>query len=848
MKYPIFKGISKGISNIQPRQVVAGKGISNVQGSAAPGIRRCPKSKRQRERANASPIWTLDIPLPATTWRGWILDIPKPLLIGVFIIALFTSFIPPDPVHTPCVPHATPFYGYTFFDADFVDASAAYAPFFLRFGDYYERNYNPELIQKKENCEEWSERFCSKAKWEDVAAVIYESDEYDLARLHEAAADPTRKAPLPFRLEDNNFAYVVAYNGCVEVTRYLTFAKRCEEHVVARGDKWKASQRNIPAMMDLIREGKQRFEDTQSHFVRMRYAYQLVRLAHYAGAWQLTLDLFNELMPQVDRKKKSVLFYWTLGHVAGAMQKLGKYPEAAYRYSLIFRYCPSKRTQAYRSFKIRNDDDWHKALRLCNSDAEKSTLYILRAGGSHTWAVADMEAIYELDPQNPQLELLLVSDVQELEKIYLHTPVTDEKNGRTIGKIKRQAASKHLLDLQKFVRRAIREKQIPEPKTWRAIDGYLELLANDRYAADKTWDRLENDLKDDTQLDKNIFQQLEIWRCVLAVMNLDTTATDTVDHLAYKVRSLKAFDQNPYFEPFLQEWLSSGYAEHNHPGKAMFAAYPPHTIRYNPRLDVIEDLLKLANTNDPVLLEQTMKLDTSPERIKAYFLETKGVYFLGLGEPEAAAAVMRLISPGEQSRMTQFVPFANRFGEKINRDPPRETAINRLQIVEQLIQYEQQAKAAEALHDTTEAKLWLRLGDFWYNTSYFGYEWEVRDFHRDGNNQLRLAQGPVFPLEGAPDGNRENLDLALALEYYEKAYRAAQTQEMKARAAFMAARCQQKMWFCSPECRYRPGSQLVPVLPPEYMIYYDVLIAKHARTKYFDTVVKECKWLEAYAR
>ncbi len=799
----------------------------------------CWRGRQQRKKTSIvqrplSNIQRLKSPL-----KLWVL-----ILFPILISSSFTPFESPG----PCQPHSQPFYGYSFFDADFIDASAAYAPFFLRFGDYYERNYNPNLLQKKGNCEEWSERFCSKAKWEDVAAVIYESDAYDLAQLHEAAGDPTRKTSLPYRLEDNDFAYVVAYNGCVEVTRYLTFAKRCEEHVLARGDKWTAEQRNLPAMMDLIREGKERFYDTQSHFVRLRYAYQIVRLAHYAGAWHMTLDLYNELMPKVDRKKKSVIFYWALGHVAGAMQQLGKYPEAAYRYALIFRNCPSKRTQAYRSFKIRNDDDWQKALRLCHSDEEKSTLYVLRAGGSHTWAVADMEAIHALDPQNPQLELLLVSDVQELEKIYLRSAVTDDKNGRAVGKLKREAAAKHLIDLQKFVRRVIREKQISNPKIWRAVDGYLELLANDRYAAAKTWDRLEFDLKEGTKQDKNIFQQLEIWRCVLAVMNLDTTASDTVDRMAYKVRSLSAFGQNPYFEPFLKEWLSSGYAANNHPGKAMIAAYSPHTIRYNPRLDVLEDLLRLANNSDPILLERTMMIDTNPDRIKAYFLETKGVYFLGRGEPEAAAAVMRLISPLEQARMTQFVPFANRFGEKIDRESPREAALNRLQIVEQLIQFEQQAKAAEALHDTSEAKIWLRLGDFWYNTSYFGYEWEVRDFSRDGRNQLRLAQGPVFPMEGAPDGNRENLDLELAFDYYQQAYRAARNQEMKARAAFMAARCQQKMWFCSPACTYRPGSSLVPVLPQEYMAYYDVLISKHAKTRYFETVVKECKWLAFYAR
>lgn len=768
-------------------------------------------------------------------------------LIWVWPLWLFTSFTPPQPAPAPCMPNTPRFYGYTFIDADFVDASAAYAPFFLRFGDYYERNFHPEIIQKKENCEEWTERFCSKASWESAAEVIYESDAYDLAQLHEATADPTRKTPLPYRLEDNNFAYVVAYNGCVEVTRYLTFAKRCEEHVVSRGDAWNPAQRNISAMMELIREGKERFYDTESHFVRLRYTYQLVRLAHYAGEWQMTVDLYNELMPKVDRKKKSLIFYWTLGHLAGAMQQLGKYPEAAYRYSIIFRYCPSKRTQAYRSFIIRNDDDWEKTLRLCHNDAEKSTLYILRAGNTHTWAVEDMEAIYKLEPQNPQLELLLVSDVQELEKIFLRTNVTDARRGRAIGKIKQAAAINHLLALQKFVRRVIREQKVSNPKIWRAIDGYLELLANDRYAAAKTWDRLENDLERNTQ-DKNTFQQLEIWRCLLAIMNLDTTASDTVDRMSYKVRGLGVFDQNPYFEPFLQEWISAGYAANNRPGKAMIAAYPPHTIRYNPRPEVIEDLLRLANTPNPILLERTMMIDTNPDRIKAYFLETKGVHYLSQGEPEAAAAVLRQISLGEQSRMTQFRPFASRFGEVINREVSNQTPLNRLQIVEAVIQLEQAARAAEALGDSSTSKLWLKMGDFWYNTSYFGYEWEVRDFKRDGFNQTRLAKGPVFPLENAPDGNRENLDLMLAKQYYAKAYDTAYDPEMKAQAAFMLARCQQKEWFCDPACTYRPGNPTIPILPPEYWIFYDMLIQKHAKTVYFQTVVKECKWLAAYAR
>lgn len=768
------------------------------------------------------------------------------LLIAFWAIGS-SAPIPAPQTLGPCVPRSEPFYGYTFIDADLVNIGEAYAPFFLRFGDHFDRNYNAEDVLRRDNCIEWSGRFCNKANWEEVAAVIYEADEFEIAQLHRAAADPTRKTTLPYRLQDNNFAYVIAYNGCVEVTRYLTFAKKCEQHVVAHGDKWTPAKRDVAAMMTLIEEGKQRFYDSESHFVRMRYAYQIIRLAHYAGAWQMTLDLFDELIPKIDRKKKSIVFFWTLGHVAGAMQKLGRYAEAAYRYAIIFRFCPSKRAQALQSFRIRNDEDWLQTLKLCKTDEERIALYIMRAGGSHIWAVADMEAIYQLNPYTPQLELLLVSDVQELEKVFLRSAVTDAKHGHAIGKIKKEAAVQHLLELQKFVRKVVRQNKVPNPKTWRALDGYLELLANDRYAASKTWDRLEKDLKNNEK-DSRLLQQLEIWRCLLDVMNLDTSATETVDKLSYKVRSLNAFKQNPYFEPFLKEWISASYAAHNRPGKAIIAAYPPLAVRYNPKLEVLDDLLLLAEQNDPVLLEKTMMIDTNPERIKAYFLETKGTYFLSRGQLEAAALTLRKISPSEQSRMVQFRPFASHRKEKIYNVNEGDFPRNRLQIVEELLEMEQQAKAFEAMRDSNEAKVWMKLGDFWYNTSYFGYAWSVRDYVRDWHNQLRLAQGPVFPYEGAPHGNWENLDTERALSYYEKAYHAAQSAELKAKAAFMAARCQQKMWLCSPTCNYRPGSKLIPVLPAEYMKYYDLLIGKYSATQYYQKVVKECKWLAAYAR
>ena len=781
------------------------------------------------------------------------------------LVLLFTSFSPdenPSTVHRPpafaeasagkpssgsCSPDATPFYGYTFLYPEIINKNAAYAPFFLRWGDYYQQIYFSKDVQREENIREWIERFCGQPEYADVEEVVYKSDIDDLVQLRNAALDKQKRTLLPYSMGGNTFAEMLALNGCTEVIDYLMYAKKCEPYVVAQGDGWTLPVRDLETMYTLINEGMGRFEQTASYFVRLRYAYQMIRMAHYAGNWKYTEELYNFLIPKIDLKKPSIVYYWIIGHLAGSMQQLKKYPEAAYRYSLVFRLCPSKRMQAWRSFFIRNDRDWEQTLRLCQTDVEKATLYAMRAGSSHAQAVEDLQQIYDLDPKNQQLELLLASDIQELEKIILRTAVTDLKYGQAIGDIKRQNADKHVLGLQKFVRQVVREKKVLNLKIWQAFEGYIELLAGDRYAAGNTWNRLEKKL-DKKDTDKNLYRQLEIWYCLLDIMNLDTISTVKSDSVAYRVRSYNVFQQHPNFEPFLQDWLSQNYAGKSHPGKAIIAAYPTAALGYNPNLAVLDDLLKLADSNDPILLERTMMMDTSPDRIRAQLLEMKGAYLLSLGQPEAALATLRKIKPSEEIRLTKYSPFREKVGERVHREVYDTLFLTRREIAEHIIDFEFRAKAAQAENLPEAAWYYYLIGLGYYNMSYFGYEWEVMDAYRSGYNQLRLSQGPVFSLRNSPDGNRENTDVSLALSYFEKALNASKTPEMSARASFMAARCRQKQWFCNKECTYKPGSKLIPALPDEYLDYYNLLTTRYSNTKFYEAIVKECKWLEAYAQ
>ncbi len=87
-----------------------------------------------------------------------------------------------------------------------------------------------------------------------------------------------------------------------------------------------------------------------------------------------------------------------------------------------------------------------------------------------------MVQIYHLDPGNPQLDLVLVSEIQELEKIFLRTPVTELKHGAARSTIRRDQAADQLVKLQTFVREALRSGTV-QLNLALGAEGYLRVTA-----------------------------------------------------------------------------------------------------------------------------------------------------------------------------------------------------------------------------------------------------------------------------------------------------------------------------------------------------------------------------------
>ena len=693
-----------------------------------------------------------------------------------------------------------------------------------------------------DNLSEWSDRFCGLVKTEDLAYIIYKAPAEELELL--GTATRRKSLPVPARLRENEFANYIWKQKCTETLDYLLFAKACEPHVVAT-DSWKTGPRDKDAMQQLIAEGQKQFKRTRSAYIRLRYAYQIIRLAHYAGLYERTLELYDELIPQVDKKashwEESIIPWWILGHKAGALRKLGGNVEASYYYALIFQRCPGRRASAYQSFFIRTDQEWEDCLRMCKSDTERATLYAIRAAGAESMAVEEMGKIYELDPQNEHLETLLVQEVRKMERNLLGLGFNDhrEQNKRYYN-LPRPYAGKYVISLQKFVRRCREEGKVTRPEIWQLAEGYLEFLAGDYYAADKTYTELGKVVDN-----KLLKEQLDVFRLALKIAALEKPDTPTEDFATELIKDDKLYKQYGSFPDFLKDKMQALYTKYQQNGKAFLCEYKVSDLKPNPQLVMVDDLLAVSLKEDKSSFERLLMHNYPTNDL----LNIKATMLMSQGQFEAALETFRRIPAGSWNDYGQYDPFKETFKDCVNchqRSDSLLSLYNKGELLETLLELEFKAKA----DIEGAARHYYKLGLVYYNMSYFGYEWKAMDFFRSGSTwaKLHLGKDGVYDYWKYPIGNKENTDLSRALYAFEKSRLLATDPELAAKAAYQAARCEQKIYFMTNQYKPEPCCNRIPRLPETYLVNLDRLKEQYRGTEFYSRAIQECKYFAVYAR
>ena len=728
-----------------------------------------------------------------------------------------------------CLPAVNRYYGYTFMHPLMADPRLPGAPQILGFDEVYKRFGRQDREQADENVREWRARYCDIPKEEDVREVIYAFTTSDFWEMNAAiAANSSTMDPF---LRKNTFARYLVRHRCQETVQYLLFAKDCEPYVTKPEDSWAEQDNSLrKAEMDrLIEKGKTAFMQTQSDYIRLRYAFQIVRLAHYSGQYQRTLDLFEFLMPKIDHDPSAIEF-WILGHKAGALAALGRQVEAAYLYARVFLNCPGKRESAYRSFRINTDEQWDKCLLLCKDDRERATLFAMRAYVPNSKPLADMERIYQLDPQSPYLEVLLAREIKKFERQLLGLEFNTRKNeNQRYHKIPEKGIRQELIALQAFAQKVAGENRNGNPCYWTLGLGYLQLIAGDAYAAKINFNKAK-----ETCTNAVLIEQTEALEAAAVIMGFEAP-TPQVEEIAADIRNDNPIYQKyPRFPDFLNDKMSWLYLNAKRPGKAFLVRAPLRDLYLNPQTDLIQDLIRLAEEGSPNRFERELLRKTDNATLANDLLNLQATHYFAKGQLDSALATFKKMDRLSWDDYGRFNPFVERFRECVN-CPVRDTSalLNRGALIEKILDLEYRAKA-----DRIEGpKYFYQLGLAFYNMSYFGYAWKTLDFFRSGSSLKRnrpAADRNLVPDNRFALGNRENLDCHRALEYFELARQLTTDPELAARASFMAARCEQNLYFAG--------------FTPRSYQYFELLKNNYANTRFYAFIVQECRYFKAYAR
>ena len=682
-----------------------------------------------------------------------------------------------------------------------VNPTAPASPYFTSFKDIYLKFGKQTILQPNENINEWYERFCEVAPLSDIEWLIYQSDLSDIQELKNAVIQNTG---LITYLRTNKFARHLVKNKCLETIEYLLFAKKCEPFVTADKDVWQTKKPDIQNMEALIQEGTKEFLTIESHYIRLRMAYQIIRLAHYSGQYSKVKYLYNYFIPKINHAP-STIQYWIEGHYAGALKALGERAKAAYFYARVFHHCPAKRESAFLSFEVRTDNDWLSALSFCENDQERTALYALRASFRNSRAVDEMIDIYSLHPKSNYLESILIQEIEKQEK----KPVVE-----------------YIKKLDTFVKQVIDEKKVAHPEIWLLALGYLKYLNNDYFEAKLAF----NAVTEYTQ-SKALQEQIAIFNMAIEIKEWEKINEEVAQRIWEFQSENEVFNRYPTLQSLLSKQVFQNLKNHGNPGLAVLYRFGFNAVKVNPSEEVIRDIKELAKKEIINPFEKSLMV-LSKKQFNTEIQALYATWLMTLNEWEAAEKAWQEIPLADIELFGKSNPFVERLNECVHCPvKSNERQLTKPQIVAEMLKLQYDIKA----NRSESPQYYYKMGLGLYNMSYFGYAWNVVDYFRSGSslkaerleNASDRMKHPLYP-----NGNRENIDLSKALGYFEKAITLSTDKELSARATFMAARCEQKMSHVTKTANKRK--------------YFALLKTKYKDTQYYDKVIESCKYFKYY--
>ncbi|MNU30873.1 hypothetical protein D3C71_193840 [compost metagenome] len=758
----------------------------------------------------------------------------------------------------------------------------AYTPFFYVSDDLYYNDYNdehnpgPEQVNKTLMLQEWQEYTRKESSVKDIETILYHTGIDAIQALD-------RK--VPDSISANTFAQWLSKAKNKPALQYLNYAKACEINATAIIADWDTTRaKPVASNMMLMEEGIGLRKKTKDDFLKMKYNFQILRMAFYDQQYDKVLSLYEELLGS--STDNSVAYARCIGFKAGAYYKKKEKAKAGYYYSKMFAGSDAYKSEAMISYewsrttydpdKGETTEDFTDAIyKLCQNDKERAVVTVMNALRNVGDALPDIEKAYQLDPAVAGLDVLLNREINKVEENYFSSIVYSqnklpntsywyydirnynynygEQSQAQKDSVTRTYTS-YLSSLNRFAEKMAAERKNGTPAFWHLSSAYIAYMMQDKAKMNAAMAAAKASGMQPRE--QGLYNVIEI----LAVLKNAQSLTPAVEaQLLPKLQALntlaiKDHDADKTFRNIMQHLVAGQYLQQKDTIKAVYAM--AHANSYDsarntfytdesfkdiqgsvldamsiPQLNNVQAFA--ANTQksgfDQWLVKGTYY---TPENLK----ELEGTKYIREYKFKEAATIFAQINPSKKFP-SPFTPQINDIVEadetEINKGYNKLSFSKRMAELQEIIA--KNPNDAGALYGYAVAL---------YNISYYGKASNMVDYTRNYTSETAYYITDGWKQLSRPF--QEYYGVYTAEQYFNKAAAVATDPEVKAKAIWGAAKCWQKRCPVTPENRYDydNGYFLNALKNP----HFQKLQSGYNQTRYMQTVYNTCDYYGSYIR
>ncbi len=790
----------------------------------------------------------------------------------VFIAACISTVIVSFPQNIiGCGPEADPFDYYTsFFHQNLPDAKG-YRPFYyVGYQAFYDATEPIEVTDVL--ADEWAAYCGSPVKKADAKKLVNKFAWKDLNNLY-YNLEKNQPLKIPDSVKLNSMTAYFMQSKDLEALGYIMYAKQVEPYMLGGDGDWEGIQRDSLKMGKLIKNGQQLYTVAKKDFLKLKYSYQVLRLAHYSSRYTDVINWYDEYAAKTTIS--SVLQPLCLALKAGALFRSGQQKEAAYLFSKVFAASTAKRVSNFLGFNWSVDSKADKKdyLALCKNDTEKAAMLSLFALSSSGDNLADMKEILKLNPSSEELEVLVVREINKLEEKYLTSSMAEVPGGKAFyftwedesrDSIMR-ASEKEVTALASFLDNAAQIKPVTNAGLFETAAAYAAYMRRD-YANAKKYLAAAQKM----QLTEKVKNQWALTNLLVTINEkekidaaFEEQLLPSLQWLEERVRSEKAVTVDYWqvqqwrsiYRNMLSEVLAKRYHEQGDLTKETLCIGNADWMMkgkqdYYGSLNGVEYLRNKLMSKDVESLYALID-KKQPSKFETYLLSKNSVTkkevvdFAGtsyLREYDYAKAIDWFKKSADKKAINKN-PFADLLYDREEQlAAEKKFSTTKLAFAQEMLRLQLAAK-----QPATAAKSYYKLALGMYNITYYGHTWEMVQYYRSGSD------GYAIPND-ATDFQKEYYGAFKAQDYFEKAMKASTDKNFKARCLFMMAKCTQKLVHQPQYNEYATNWDKYDEASKAYFPlfknnkYFPQFVKEYGNTAFYKEAFNSCSYLRDFVK